>query len=176
MKRHRVGSLIAVAYLGTVVLANYMIGHVGAPTPHGPHTLPVGFGLRAPSGVYIVGLSLVLRDVVQWTLGKAVSLLALAIGVALSYLVADPFVAFASAVAFGLSELLDFAIFTPLQRRTAAGAVLVAGIAGALLDSYVFLVLAFHSTAYLGAQWLGKSYGVVLAAVLIPLARRRWFR
>ena len=174
--RRKVGAAVALIYLGSVVLANYMIGHVGTPTTHGPHTLPVGFGLRAPSGVYIVGLSLVLRDVTQWTLGKTASLIALALGAALSYLVADPFVAVASAAAFGLSELLDFAIFTPLQKRTAAGAVLVAGLAGAALDSYVFLILAFHSTAFFTAQWLGKGYGIVLAALLVPAVRRRWSR
>lgn len=170
------GAIAAVLFLGSVVLANYMIGHIGRPTPHGPHLLPVGFGLMAPSGVYVVGVSLVLRDVVQWTLGKTASLIALALGAALSYLVADPFVAVASAAAFGLSELLDFAIFTPMQKRTAAGAVLVAGLAGAALDSYVFLILAFHSTQFFTAQWVGKSYGIILAALLIPLVRRRWLR
>ena len=48
-----------------------MIGHVGTVCPPGsPCLIPVAPGLMAPSGVVMIGLALVLRDLVQRRLGK----------------------------------------------------------------------------------------------------------
>lgn len=158
------GWVAAVGYVGTVVAANWAIRRFGV--------VPVGFGLTAPAGVYFVSVALVFRDYVQWALGKAVMLAALITGVAVSYTVAGPGLATASAAAFLLSELVDFALFTWVAPRWAS-AVLIGGLVGALLDSVVFLHLAYGSFAYLPGQLLGKGYGVVAAALVIAVVRRR---
>ena len=158
-----VGSVAVVGYLSSIVGANWLISRFGI--------VPVGFGLMAPAGVFAIGPALVLRDLVQWSLGKTVSLVALAVGGVLSYFVADPAVATASAVAFALSELVDFALFTVIAPRWAR-AVFVGGIAGLLLDSAVFLLVAFGSLAYMPGQVLGKAYGVILATIVIAARRR----
>lgn len=173
----------AVAYVGTVVAANWAISHVGTPPqfPGAPHTIPVGFGYAAPSGVMFVALALVLRDLVQWGMGRrsatrptavqvGVMLGLIAAAAGLSYLVADPAVAAASAAAFGLSELADFALFTWVAPRWAR-AVLIGGLAGAIVDSAVFLWVAFASLEFLPGQILGKAYGVTLAALIIAARR-----
>jgi len=50
--------------------ANWLIGHVGTVcVPDGPCLMPVAPRLMAPSGVLMVGLALVLRDLVQRRLG-----------------------------------------------------------------------------------------------------------
>ena len=160
----RVGVLAALAYIGTVIAANWLIQHFGI--------IPVGFGLKAPAGVYLIGVALVLRDYVQWSLGKAWMLLALTIGGALSFLVADPHLAIASAAAFTFSELADFALFTwvaPLWAR----AVALGGAIGAVIDSAIFLSIAFGSLAFMPGQLLGKAYGIGLAVVLIAARRRQ---
>ena len=167
------GWLVLAAYVATIFAANYFIGHVGNCVPDGPCTIPVGFGLSAPSGVLWVGISLFLRDMVQERLGRAWALAAIVLGAALSYFVASPFVALASALAFFISELADFAVYQPLRRRNLAAAVLVSGIVGGLVDSAVFLYAAFGSLDFLLGQFLGKTWMTLLAAALIWLARRQ---
>lgn len=165
--------IAALAYFASIVGANWMIGNVGhQAAAAAPHTLPVGFGLTAPSGVYFVGVILVLRDYLQWALGKIAALAVLAVGIAVSYLVANPFVALASAVAFAVSELLDFALFTWISPRWSR-AVLAGGIVGAIADSAVFLMVAFGSLAFIEGQIVGKLYGIAAAAVIIGARRSR---
>jgi uncharacterized PurR-regulated membrane protein YhhQ (DUF165 family) len=164
MSRRTTGLAALAAYVSTVIGANWLI------QKYGP--IPVGFGLTAPAGVYVVGLALVLRDYVQWSLGRAVMLAGLAAGALLSYAVADPHIATASAVAFTFSELLDFALFTWIAPRWAP-AVLAGGLAGAVLDSVLFLSIAFGSLAFLPGQIVGKAYGVAAATLLIALRRRQ---
>ncbi|MCO1575823.1 VUT family protein [Crossiella sp. SN42] len=163
-RRRVVGSTAVVLYLGSIVLANWLIDEFGI--------VPVGFGLAAPAGVFVVGPALVFRDLVQWSLGKRISLIALAVGTALSFAVAEPAVATASAVAFALSELVDFVLFTWLSPRWTR-AVFFGGLAGLVLDSVVFLLIAFGSLEFLPGQILGKLYGVLVATAIIGLRRRR---
>ena len=161
--RHAVAAWAVIAYLACIVGANAAIQHYGI--------IPVGFGLSAPAGVFFIGPALVFRDLVQWALGKFASLVTLAFGAAMSYAITDPHIATASAVAFAISELADFALFTWIAPRWSR-AVLAGGIAGALLDSAVFLQIAFGSLAFMPGQVLGKAYGVALASVLIAARRR----
>jgi len=159
------------AYIATIPAANWMISHVGnVRFPGGPHVIGVGFGYEAPSGVLLIGLALVARDYVQQTLGRRATLIAIAIGVALSVLIA-PAVAVASGVAFGLGELADFAVYTPLAERRLYLAVLASGVAGAAVDSLIFLRMAFGSTAFWQGNVLGKVWMSLAALPLIAAAR-----
>src|SRR5262245_7835085 len=64
------GAIFLVLFCLTVPAANWMIQHVGtACMPAGPCVVPVAPGLMAPSGVLMIGLALVLRDLVQRRLG-----------------------------------------------------------------------------------------------------------
>ena len=154
----------ATGYCGCIVAANYLVGRYGI--------VPVGFGLSAPAGVFMVSPVLVLRDWVQWYAGRTVMLLLLAFGLAVSYAIAAPAIATASALAFGLSELTDYALFTWVAPRWAR-AVFIGGIAGAIADSAVFLWVAFGSLDFMSGQILGKAYGIVLASMLVAMRRRR---
>ena len=159
----RLGIITAIAYIGTVIAANWLVQTFGV--------VPVGFGLMAPAGVYLIGLALVLRDFVQWSLGKAWMLAALTVGAGLSFLVADPHLAIASAAAFTFSELADFALFTWIAPRWGR-AVAIGGAVGAIADSVIFLSIAFGSLAFMPGQLLGKAYGIGLAVVIISARRR----
>lgn len=165
-------STLAVAtYMATIPAANWMIQNVGTQAfPGGPHTIPVGFGFDAPSGVLLIGLALAARDYIQRAIGKRAALLAIAAGVALSYFV-NPAVATASAVAFLLGELADFVVFTPISRRNLPSAVIASGVVGGVIDSLVFLQLAFGSTMFWQGQVIGKTL-VALACALIVIAYR----
>lgn len=162
-----------VLFLGLIPLANWMIQHVGTACPAGgPCVVPVLPGLMAPSGVVTVGVALVLRDVVQRCLGIAWGIGAILAGTALSVLVAPGPLVAASGAAFLLSELADFAIYTPLQRRRLVLAVLASAVAGLCADSLVFLWLAFGSLEFLAGQIVGKLWAVLVSVPFIRLLRR----
>lgn len=163
--------ILILAYVGTVPLANWMIGHIGVNCT--PCLIPVGFGLYAPSGVLVIGAALVLRDLVQRTFGVWVSIGAIGAGALLSLLVVSPILAVASAVAFLLSELADLSVYTPLAKKRLVWAVLLSGIVGAAVDSAVFLWLAFGSLDFVAGQTLGKLYASGLFALWLFTRTRR---
>ena len=112
------GFLFLAGYIACIPVANWLIQHVGTICPSdGPCLIPVAPGLMAPSGVLMAGLALVLRDLVQRRLGVTYGLAAIGIGTVLSAALAPAPLVVASAVAFLLSELADFAVYTPLQKR-----------------------------------------------------------
>ncbi len=155
------------AFLGfaaTVPLANWMIGNVGECIPDGPCLIPVGFGLLAPSGVLMIGAALVLRDAVHSLLGWKWAVAAILIGAALSFQFSPPALVVASVAAFVLSEMADLAVYAPLRRNRLALAVFASGVAGAVIDSAVFLWLAFGSLGFIAGQVVGKLW-MTLAAV-----------
>jgi queuosine precursor transporter len=168
------GFFFLAAYIACIPLANWLIGHVGTEcVPQGPCLLPVAPGLLAPSGVLLVGLALVLRDLVQRRLGIPYALGAIAAGAALSGVLAPLPLVIASTVAFLLSELADFAVFTPLQKRGLILAVLLSSVVGLIADSIIFLWLAFGNLDYLAGQIVGKTWMVLLTLPAIEWLRRR---
>ncbi len=169
----RVGYLALACFLALIPLANWMVLHVGVVCPPAaPCLVPVAPGLMAPSGVVTVGVALVLRDVVQRCLGIGWGLGAIAAGTLLSTLVAPGALVAASGAAFVLSELADFAIYTPLQRRRLMMAVLASACVGSLVDSVVFLGLAFGSLNFLAGQVVGKLWAALVSMPFIRLLRR----
>ena len=135
-RRTREGAFFLVLFALTIPAANWLIGHVGTAcmAPHGPCVVPVAPGITAPSGVMMVGVALVLRDLVQRRLGAAMSALAILVGAGISALVAPAALILASAVAFLLSEFADLAVYTPLARRRLVAAVIASSCAGLVVD------------------------------------------
>jgi uncharacterized PurR-regulated membrane protein YhhQ (DUF165 family) len=121
----------------------------------------------------MVGLALVLRDLVQRRLGLAWSLAAIAGGAVIWALVAPASLVLASAVAFLLSELADLGVYTPLQRRRLVLAVFASAIVGLVVDSAVFLYLAFGDLTFLLSQIIGKAWMVLLSLPAIAWLRER---
>ncbi|MBN9446471.1 MAG: VUT family protein [Bosea sp.] len=174
-RQRRIEGLIALVLFGlSIPAANWLIGNAGTVcVPNGPCLVPVAPGVMAPSGVLMVGLALVLRDIVQRRLGAKAALIAIAVGALLSGLLAPPAIVIASMAAFLLSELTDFAVYTPLQRRNFVAAVAASGVIGLVVDSIVFLQLAFGSLDFIGGQIIGKAWMVLLALPLMHWLRRR---
>ncbi len=173
MTRERLEGFLALGLFATTIpLANWMIGNLGTVcVPSGPCLIPVAPSLSAPSGVLMIGLALVLRDLVQRRLGRGWSLAAILAGALLSAAVAPAALVIASAAAFLLSELADFAVYTPLQERRLVLAVVLSSLVGLTIDSLVFLYLAFGSLDFLVGQIVGKAWMVLLS---IPVVR--WIR
>jgi uncharacterized PurR-regulated membrane protein YhhQ (DUF165 family) len=174
-RQRRLEGFIALALFAlTIPAANWLIGNAGTVcVPNGPCLVPVAPGLSAPSGVLMIGLALVLRDIVQRRLGASAALGAIAVGALLSGLLAPPAIVVASVAAFLLSELADFAVYTPLQKRNFVAAVAASSLLGLVVDSVVFLQLAFGNLDFLAGQIVGKAWMVLLALPLMHWLRRR---
>jgi queuosine precursor transporter len=174
-QRTREGVAFVILFALTIPLANWLIGHVGTScvSPHGPCVVPVAPGLMAPSGVMMAGIALVLRDLVQRRLGTAISALAIVFGSGLSALLAPASLVVASATAFLLSEFADLAVYTPLARRRLVAAVVASSSVGLVVDSVVFLWLAFGSLDFLAGQVVGKAWMVLLSIPFVAWLRRR---
>lgn len=159
--------ILFIAFIATVFAANWAIGTFGV--------IPIGFGLMAPAGVLFAGLAFSLRDGLHERGGRRFVLAAIFAGGVCSYLLeGSREFAIASGVAFTMSELLDFAIYSPLRRKGWVRAVLFSNVAGFTLDSLVFLWLAFGSLAFLPGQLLGKAYMTALAVIVIWVWRKKW--
>jgi len=174
-ERRREGLIFLGLFALTIPVANWLIGHLGTTcvAPQGPCLVPVAPGLMAPSGVMMVGIALVLRDLVQRRLGAAMSALAILFGSALSALLAPASLVLASASAFLLSEFADLAVYTPLARRRLVAAVVASSLVGLVVDSIVFLWLAFGSLDFLAGQVVGKAWFVLLSIPFVAWLRRR---
>lgn len=168
------GMIYFAAFAATVPLANWLIMNVGQCSEYGPCLIQVGFGLMAPSGVLVIGAALVLRDMVQQELGPRWALAAIALGAALSGMFAAPQLVVASVLAFLVAELADMAVYTPLRKRGIWFAVLASGIAGAAVDSAIFLLVAFGSLDFIAGQIVGKVWASIAAAgVIAALSLRK---
>lgn len=163
LNRRAVGCLLLTGYVVAIVGANWAIERFGI--------VPVGFGLMAPAGVFFAGLCFELRDLLQDTLGRWWAVVAILIGASLSAFISTQF-ALASGVAFLLGELADFAIYTPMRRRYWLVAMIVANTIGDIVDSAIFLYLAFGSLKFITGQVVGKAYCTLLPVGLLWAIRR----
>jgi uncharacterized PurR-regulated membrane protein YhhQ (DUF165 family) len=173
-RQRREGLVFLALFTLTIPAANWLIGNAGTKcVPQGPCLIPVAPGLMAPSGVVMIGLALVLRDLVQRRLGVKAAVAAILAGAALSGFIAPPALVMASVMAFLLAELADLAVFTPLQKRGLVLAVAASSVVGLVVDSIIFLQIAFGNLDYLLGQIVGKAWMVAFALPFVAWIRRR---
>jgi uncharacterized PurR-regulated membrane protein YhhQ (DUF165 family) len=159
-----IGLAAFAAFVGTIFAANWLLETYGI--------VNIGFGLMAPAGVFAIGFAFTFRDIVQRTLGLRWAIAGILIGAALSYFVSPAF-AFASGAAFLFSELADLAVYTPLQKKRWFGAIAASNLVGTIIDSALFLWLAFGSLAFIEGQIVGKYAMTVVALVVLAIVRPR---
>ena len=146
------------AYVGSIVVVNWAFAVLPL------LELP---GARVPLATLLVGVVFVLRDYAQRAIGHRV-LLAMALACGLSYWLAGPGVAMASAAAFAVAELADWAVYT-FTRRPFNERVLLSSAVGVPIDSLVFLwLLPFPGVLTVGA--------VAWMSALKMLAALGWWR
>jgi len=149
------------AFVGSIIAANWMTATYGL--------VSIGFGLAVTAGTFAAGVALIARDGVQVTSNRVITLVAIVAGAVLSWALSTPGIAVASGLAFLVSELVDFAVFSPLRSRSLALAVVVSSVVSAPVDTVLFLWLSgFGVTwqAVLG-QFLVKTVLALIAAGVI---------
>jgi uncharacterized PurR-regulated membrane protein YhhQ (DUF165 family) len=123
-------------------------------------------GEKWPPISLLVGFIFVARDFAQREIGHRVIVAMLAAG-ALSYIMADPFVAAASVAAFLFSEFADWAVYS-FTGRSFADRVLLSSAVGTPLDSVVFLgIIGQPSMAGVLAMTASKMLGALAVWWLI---------
>lgn len=161
----------------TILLGNWVVSNVGLVCqPNGPCLIPVWPGIMAPSGVLLAGFALVLRDALQNLLGKRWTIVAIVVGAALSALLAPADIVLGSTLAFFFSELADFAVYTPLREKHLTTAIIVSGLVGSIVDSVIFLTLAFGSLDFVVGQVIGKFWMSLLGGMVINIWHFRQMR
>ena len=142
----------SLAYVVSILIVN--IGFVYIPP------VPL-LGEMFPPMSLVVGLIFILRDFAQREIGHKV-LIAMGIGAVLSYFMAAPFVAVASVVAFAISELVDWAVYT-FTKRPLKDRILLSSALGTPVDSAVFLlILGFFSPIGFLLMTIAKMLSAVI--------------
>lgn len=150
--------LAAVGFIGSIPLANYLISNIGTVCSEGVCLIPVGFGLMAPSGVLVIGLSLALRDYIHESFGIRPAILMILFGALLSFILANPYIAVASAVSYLVSELMDAGVYSWLREKSKPLGILMSGAVGSVVDGVLFVLIAFGSLEFSLGNILGKYY------------------
>lgn len=156
--------IVGTAYVGTILAANLASTHLPA--------LTVG-QLLVPAGTLFAGVTFTLRDVLHEAVGPRVLFAAIGLGTAMSWLAASPRIALASALAFALSETLDSTIYGLLRRRSRLRALLGSNVAGLLIDSLLFVPLAFGSFSAAPGQVVGKVVATLLSTAAVSRVRQQ---
>jgi len=167
------GWLAFVGFVACVWLANATLERYGIVNV---------FGLDVPAGVVWAGLAFSLRDLLRERLGGWWMLPAIALGAALSWWVSDGVtlpgghvsLALASGTAFLLSEAADALVYEPLRTRGRGWALAASNAVGSVVDSALFLWLAFGSLAALMGQVVVKW--LLILPALGALGAWRWWR
>lgn len=147
------GYIAAAVFVAAIVLANVLTTRYGF--------VEVGLDLEATAGTFAAGLALGVRDLIG---DRRLMLAAVTIGALLSFAFADGRIALASFVAVLVSELADWQVY---ERVTAwPTAVLASNVVGAVVDTFLFLLIAgFFTWDAVPGQLVGK----VVWATLVPL-------
>jgi hypothetical protein len=149
---------LVTAFILTVVGANWALDTFGF--------IAVAPGVMAPAGVLFAGVAFTLRDALHRLYGRKYVLAAIAIGGAISFWI-EPVFAIASAIAFTVSELADLMVYERLRVRGWTFAVVGSNCAGMVVDSVLFLWLAFGSLDFIEGQLIGKAYMTAAAVAVI---------
>lgn len=172
-KDYSVGILYFILFILTIPAMNWVVMNVGTVcTADGPCLIPVWPGIMAPSGVLMAGVALVLRDGLQ---AKRCSLVALRHHYRRSAVrtFSEPSLVLASVMAFFFSELADLVVYTPMRKKWPAWAIMASGLVGSMVDSAIFLSLAFGSIEFIFGQVLGKFWMSLAVALLIGYLHSR---
>ena len=141
-------------YIATIVGANLITATFGL--------VPIGFGLMVTAGTFMAGAALIVRDLLQDHASRTWMLCAIAVGAVASALTANTALAVASGIAFAVSELVDWGVFTPLRERgLVASGVVVSSLVASPIDTVLFLYLAGF-----GVTWQAVVGQVVVKTAL----------
>jgi uncharacterized PurR-regulated membrane protein YhhQ (DUF165 family) len=130
--------------------------------------VPIGAGMMVTAGTFAAGTVLIVRDLLSDVAGRAWVLAAIVSASAVSAVGAPIRIAVASAVAFAVSELLDWGVYAPLRMRGWGRAVFASSAVAAPVDTALFLAIAGFPVT-LGAVAGQVTVKTALAALVLGM-------
>lgn len=169
-------TLSAGLFVAAAGASNWAIENIGQDNgPSAPRTLPIGWGLDAPSGVLLVGVMIVLRDGLHERIGLKGTLWVILLGSIVSALLAPPAIAVASGVTLLAAETTDALVYQRLRRQGRTRAALGSNLVSSVIDSALFLTIAYGVEAANQGTWaltVGKFEAAILTMTVLALAAR----
>lgn len=157
--------ILVTAFIGAAATSNWAVQHVGQNNgPYAPHTIPIGWGLQAASGVLFIGVMITVRDALHEQVGIKATLMAIVVASVVSALLAPASVALASGVTMLAAESADALVYQRLRRRGYLAAAAASNLVSSLIDSALFLSIAYGATA----MWHG-TYPLTVGKVEVSL-------
>ena len=129
----------SIIYISTVVLINMAFTYIPP--------FELYDGTIWSIGSVIAGAVFVARDYAQREVGHKLVFLLMVVAGAISYILADPFVAIASVSAFAVSEVGDYLVFT-FKKGSFKNKVIWSSLIGVPVDTIVFLMIINHLSAF----------------------------
>lgn len=153
-------ALIVSLYLLSIVAGVVAIDQLGV--------VQIPGGFAAPAAVYVVGVTLLLRDLVHEAIGRRGAFFAIVAAAALSAIF-NPSLAVASGLAFLISETLDLLVYEKVRDLldSRLSGMMISNAISIPVDSLIFLQLAFGSLVFLPGQIVGKSIATVVALAVL---------
>ncbi len=148
--------LFLISYIASVVLINYAF----SAAPH----LDIIWSAWG-------GLVFVLRDMVQTRFGHG-AIIAMLAALVLSYITSDPTIALASATAFGVSELIDWLVFS-ITRRPLRDRLWISSALSIPVDTFIFFGMIDALTAPVLITALASKFVGVTCVWLAMVWRER---
>lgn len=144
-------------YVLAIIAANIVTAH------YAPFEM---WGLLVPQGTFLIGLTFILRDLVQMKYGKRDTYIVIGIALVLSAMSTEMLgngirIVVASAISFALSEALDTEIFTRWRGKLLSR-VFLSGAAGSIVDSFIFTLVAGFP--------IRAAYGQLIIKTVMQLA------
>lgn len=161
--------------LAATTMAGYLLSVIAANVASVTWPPILVAGLLVPAGTLAAGVSLTGRDLLHDVLGVRGVAVGIVAAAGLSAVLATPRIAVACVVAFTASEILDTLVYARLRPRTRLGAVAASNLAGLVVDSVLFVPLAFGDLTAIPGQIAGKTAATVLTLALLHgtgIARR----
>ena len=109
--------------------------------------MSIGWGMVAPSGVLLIGLMIAVRDALHERIGISGTLLFILLASLISAVCAPTTIAVASGVTLLAAETTDALIYQNLRARGRFWAAISSNVVSSLLDSGIFLAVAFGLSA-----------------------------
>lgn len=122
-------------YISTVVIINMAFTYIDP--------IILYDGTMWSVGSILAGLVFVVRDYAQKEVGHKYILILMVIAAAISYLMASPFVAIASLIAFSASEVCDYLAFT-FKKGSFKSKVIASSLVSIPVDTVIFLMVISH--------------------------------